>query len=581
MEDDLLETSLATHPSTHSVVSLMARIPNVETWLWACVCVALIVLRVYPGFVANMGNDSFQYFSVAENALTGHFGYTSLIHRDAERAFGVVPAPMVTFPLGYPMAIALVSLVGLSVQSAALVVSALSTVACLLLLAWIGNRLGWSRRLRNATLAILVFNATFTNYGAWATSEALFSCVVLLGVALVIATRLDADGGRWRWAAAGLAFGATYFVRYAGLFFVLGLAVVVIWHLLASNRVLAKGYAIAFFVASIIVLVGVARNIVLVGDWAGHPTGRPSGRGGNEMMTSNTLLSLLVETVAAVKDLFIGTGFGLFVGPAFGTGWISIARALLLVSLVAAGIVWLIWSRQVRQQRANHDDLIFKSVGIDVLLLVGVYVACMFYAGLTSVISYGNRMFVPLLPLLILLIGLPTHSILSTPSRPNASCTLPLALGASLCFYVIVNFFLVLRQPPPSDASSLTRIKSAPPVEGVSAHSIVQSLTGPTGVIVANNGQAVGHVFGRPTISLVGPHYSAMEWNEKAVQKAVRRFNANAIVVYVPTATQWNDDDFVPNPFVRELAQGNAPSWMKLVYRSRELLIYAPRFASS
>lgn len=479
----------------------------------------------------------------------------------------MIPAPMVTFPLGYPLAIALVSLLGLPVQGAAFAVSALSTVACVPLLAWIANQLGWSRMLRNATVATFVFNAAVIDYGASASSEALFTLVILLGVTALVAARLDPDGGRWRWAAAGLAFGAAYFVRYAGLFFVLGLALVVIRRLLASNRGAAKGYAVAFAIASIIVLVGVARNFLLVGNW----------RGGNEKIVSNPLLSLLVETAVAVKDLFVGTGFGLFVGPAFGTGWISIARALLLVSLVAAGIGWLIWSRQGRQQRANHDDVILKSVGIDLLLLVGVYVACMFYAGLTTVISYGTRMFVPLLPLLILLIGLEVHSILTTPARPNASRTPALlALGASLCFYVIVNVFLILRPSAPSDPSSFTRT-----VEGISAQSMVRSLTGPTGVIVANNGQAVGHVLGRPTVSLVGPHYSAMEWNEKAVREAVHQFNAAAIVIYVPTAAESNNDDFVPSPFVRQLAQGDAPSWMKLVYRSNELLIYAPRFASS
>jgi Dolichyl-phosphate-mannose-protein mannosyltransferase len=549
--------------------------------VWACLCLALIVFSVYPSFVPNIGSDSFQYMSVAKNTLTGHFGYTSLIHRDAERSFGVAPAPMVTFPLGYPLAIALVSLLGLSVEGAAFVVSALSIVTCLPLLAWIGNRLGWSRMLRNAIFAIFVFNAPVIAYGASVSSEPLFTCVALLGVALVVSARLDADASAWRWAAAGLAFGLAYVVRYAGLFFVLGLALVAIWHLLASNRALAKGYAIAFFVASIIVLAGVARNIVLVGDWAGHPSGRPSGDGASETMASKLILSSLVQIAAGVKDLFVGYGFGLFVGPAFGTGWISIARALLLVSLVAAGIGWLIWSRHVRQQRVSHYDVILKSVGIDVLLLVGVYFACMFYAFLTSVIEHGTRMFVPLLPLLILQIGLAVHSILATPKRPDACRTLALrALGASLCFYVIVNLFLVFRQPPPSDPSSITRIKSAPPVQGISVQSIVQSLTGSTGVIVANNGQAVGHVLGRPTVSLVGPHYSGIEWNEEAVQKAVDQFNAKAIVIYVPTATQWNDDDFVPSLFVRQLVEGNAPSWMKLVYRSRELLIYAPRFAS-
>lgn len=32
----------------------------------------------------------------------------------------------------------------------------------------------------------------------------------------------------------------------------------------------------------------------------------------------------------------------------------------------------------------------------------------------------------------------------------------------------------------------------------------------------------------------------------------------------------------VPSPYIGELAYGNAPSWMKVVYRSNELLIYSP-----
>jgi hypothetical protein len=554
--------------SVRSAMSILRKLPNLEMWLWACSCVALIGLRVYPGFVPNMGNDSFQYFSVAENALAGHIGYTSLIHFDSERSFGVMPAPMVWFPLGYSLAIALVSLLGLSVQSAAFVISALSTAACVPLLAWIGNRLGLCRMLRNATLAVFVFNAAVIEYGAAAMSEALFTCVVFSGVALVIAARLNADGSQWRWAAAGLCFGAAYLVRYAGLFFVLGFALVLIRQLFASNRALAKRYGITLFMAGVIVLAGLVRNNILVGNW----------RGGHQQIGSNPVFSVsrLVQTAASVKGVFVGSGFGLFAGPAFGTGWVSIARALLLVSLVAAGIGWLMWYRQRRQQGGNHGNAILKSAGIDILVLVTVYVACMFYAGLTR-----TRMFVPLLPLLALLIGLAVHSIITTPARPNASRTPTLlALGASLCSYVIINVFLVLKSPSPFDGSSITRIMTAPPVNGILPRSLVRSLTGPSGVIVANNGQAVGHVLVQPTVSLVGAPYSSMEWKEKAVRQVVDQFNAAAIVIYVPTASEWNNKDFVPSPFVRQLAQGDAPSWMKLVYRSNELMIYAPRLTA-
>ena len=79
---------------------------------------------------------------------------------------------------------------------------------------------------------------------------------------------------------------------------------------------------------------------------------------------------------------------------------------------------------------------------------------------------------------------------------------------------------------------------------------------------------------------MVGPHYSAIDWNENAVRQVAHQFNATAIVIYVPTAAQQNNGDFVPSLFIRQLTQGDAPTWMKLVYRSNELLIYAPRFAS-
>jgi hypothetical protein len=72
-----------------------------------------------------------------------------------------------------------------------------------------------------------------------------------------------------------------------------------------------------------------------------------------------------------------------------------------------------------------------------------------------------------------------------------------------------------------------------------------------------------------------------VEWNEKAIHDVVYRYNAAAIVIYVPIAGQWDNGDFMPSPFVRQLAQGEAPSWMKLVYRSSEFLVYEPRPGAS
>jgi len=183
-----------------------------------------------------------------------------------------------------------------------ILVSAASMVTCLLLLEWIERRLGWSRALRNATIAIFIFNATVVEYAASLNSEALFTCVTLLGVALLVRARLEPDPRSWLWLAAGLAFGATYFVRYAGLFWLIGLALITFRHVLDRNRRLVTGYGIALLTASVFVLAGVARNIVLVGNWAA----RPHGHIESQFALGHTLLALLKDTVAALKDLFLG-----------------------------------------------------------------------------------------------------------------------------------------------------------------------------------------------------------------------------------------------------------------------------------
>jgi hypothetical protein len=527
-------------------------ISKLEVWAWACVCATLMAVRLYPGFVPNLSDDAFQYLSVAQNALAGHFGYTSLIHFDAERSFGVMPAPMVHFPLGYPFAIALVSLAGVPLQSAALLVSALSTVACVPLLAWTATQLGLSPLLRSVVLAGFVFNAVIIYSGASALSEALFTFLVLLGMALLVAARLDVGSRRWRWAAAGLALGAAYWVRYAGLFFVLGLAVLVIRHLVASNRSPAKGYALAVAVAGAAVLVGMARNILLVGHWQGTL----------DKTVSNPVLPLLVETVRAGKVLLLGPSFDM-------PGWTSILRTL-FIAFFLSGMAWLTWWHLRHGAAQSHPRPALKGIGVDLLILTLTYCGCMFYAGLTSAISYRARMFVPLTPLVILLLGLALRTLLATPAQRSISGGLALlVLGASFCCYLVVNAVLVVRPPSDYVPSSVSKLMDSTSIDGRTAHAAVLELVGPAGVVVANNGQAIGHVLERPTVSLVEPLYSAAEWNEMAIYDVVHQYNAAAIIIYV-------NNGFMPSPFVRQLAQGEAPSWMKLVYRSSEFLVYEP-----
>src|SRR6185295_238489 len=119
------------------------------------------------------------------------------------------------FPTGYPLMIALVSLLGLPVETAALLLSALSMLACLPVLWWLVNRLGLSAPIRLVVLAAFAINALVTKHGATAMSDSLFTLLVLAGGALLVGASLrTTQGGRWMWLGVGLAFGAAYFVRY-------------------------------------------------------------------------------------------------------------------------------------------------------------------------------------------------------------------------------------------------------------------------------------------------------------------------------------------------------------------------------
>lgn len=529
---------------------------------WMCVCAVLLAAYVFPTFAPTLEHDSFQYLSVAENALQGRLGYTSTLHFDAERSFGAIPAPLVTFPMGYPLGIALLSLTGISFPAAGALLSAVATIACVPLLMWITARFGLSRLLRSVVVACFVFNGVVIQFGTTVMTDALFSFMVLGGVALLCAARLPeggVSGSRSLWIASGLAFGAAYFVRYSGLFFVIALALLVAWHVVASNRTLAAGYATALAAAACSVMVGVVRNMWLIGNW----------RGRDEMAVNATIPWVIGRTGQGANVVFLGPGTGT-------PGGALLPKALLALILLA-GLAWLIVGYVRRRSLVQSASAPTRGAGADLCVLAMTYLGCMAYAGLTSSISYGiPRNFLPVIPLLLLLFGLLLHSLLAAqPVLTRSGRILPAALLAGVCLYSYLNL-MVFRLPRVDHVADVSREMDIPGPGGVSARDAIQKIVLPGKVIIANNGQAVGYALARPTMSLVGPNYSSHEWNENAIREAMRRFNAQAIVIEAPKGEVTGDGDQIPSEFVRRLAKGEAPAWMKLVHKSGDIFVYVP-----
>jgi hypothetical protein len=425
---------------------------------------------------------------------------------------------------------------------------------------WIARQLGFSRVLCNAMVACFVVNGIVIEFGGAALSEALCSMCMLLGVALLMRAGQLVERPAWPiWMAAGLSFAAAYLVRYAGLFFIVGLGLLTLRHVAGRNRELARGHAIALGVALLAVMVVIARNMVLVGNW----------RGRDEMLVHNPLIPALVQTAQGLNALVLGSGTSSSV-----PGGTFVPKALFM-ALLLAGFAILAWTHVRDRSAATQPSGAQRSMAFDILLLAGTYGACMFYAGMTSSISYGEaRNLVPIASLLVLLLGWGLHAAMSpVPRSPVLRQYAVVALAASFCLYAYLNI-AVMRRPVTNAAAPVIEMLDGSADNGKSIRSAIGDIVG-SGVILANNGQAVGHVLGLRTVSMVGPMFSTAVWNEATVQQAIRRFKIAAVVISAPIAGQPQDDE-LPSPFIRQLSLGQSPAWLKLATRSNRVLVYVP-----
>jgi MFS family permease len=518
---------------------------------WLTGATALLLLRVASNsFLPGIAHDSFQYLSVADQALQGHIGETGIVHFDAERSFGRLPAPLVTFPLGYPALLAALSLTGMSLMRAALVVNIAATLGCITIAWWLTGRFGLRPGIRHAIMACIAANGALLQFAATASTEMTFTLLVLVATALLFKAQSSASGMRW-WVAAGLALGVSYHVRYAGLFLIVGLFGVAAWHLLSRHRARFVGYVVAAATAAMLVVAGMARNVALVGNW----------RGGNEKVVRNDLQEVLATTVRAVN--------GVVLGPPGTAPQVSLVLRLAFVVCVAFAVI-LLWRRRDSTATVVLPTPV-RDFTIDLLMLVGAYSAFMFYAALTTVISYGTRMFVPVIPVLALIFGVWLSRWVPTNGAPLVHRA-P-ALAAAFVLYLAVNA-ISFANPLVNRAAVVRAQLDEPTRSGATVRQLIEG-TG-RGVVVANHGQALGFLLGRPTVSLVGPHYSNTVWDEKTMRDVVSRYAASVLVMTAPSNAQPLSTDLLPSAFVDSLSRGMSPGWLRLAGQSGAVSVYVP-----
>jgi hypothetical protein len=511
------------------------RIGGREIAVWTLAAFAQLLvwtISAHPHF----SNDSYQYLSVAENLRAGRGIQTSLVHFDVERARGTIPTPLTTFAPGYSIAVALVSGLGIPPEKAGIAISLLSMTLTLALLGLLCNALElhpWGAR---AAMLLYPTNAYTLWYAGAVGSDPLFTLLLVAAVTCAVyAEGVIEERQAYLYAlSAGIAAGMAYWVRYAGLLVIGGLGVTFGLLMLVRRNHRSRVTLVLVMVAALVpVAVGFARNLHLTGTW----------QGGNTKVVVHPLVGMLKGTATSFGYLMVGYA----VGPA--------ARACQGIFVLALAFALLRWRRLPKGPTATRVFV--------VATVTGIYSILMFYVGLHSCIKYTARMFMPVLPLLLLMgaafVGPPPRTALG--SRVFALAGLA---GYALCGPL--NFGLPT--PPPGHLQIASRL-AGPTPEGTPLHEWIDQHIGREEPVIAADGQATGHYLRRPVVSLVGNEYSDTAWTEAEVERTMDRFGIRWLFLYVPPKGVETE-----SLFLTSLVDGRPDRHLRLAARNEQSLIF-------
>lgn len=522
-----------------------------EVLLWCLLFLMALLGTLHHIGGPRLSDDSYQYLSEAENLRKGYGFKTSIIHFDTERLSGQIPAPLTTFPPGYSLAIAALSLTGLSRETAALVLSAGSFIFLVPLVSWAAGLLELSSMATRMVLLMLLGSAAAGAYATALTTESLFTALSL-GALLCLLRHERGTGGALTAALAGnFLVGCAFWVRYAGLFLFVAVAVHLV--LQANAKRDRRSLAAAACLTLPAALIGclLFRNTVLTGSW----------KGGNTKVVTHALIPVMKQFVVSTYHLFFGTGVSTRLGPlqlALGLGF-----TLLVLTLAQA--------TRMSGPRAAIGSL-FPGASL-LLVYAAVYNGAMIYLGVFSVISFESRMFYPLFPVYLLLCGL----ILTRLRSLSTFRLAPLAWTASVAIivvpYLAINLESIMAQRPDSPHQVVEASFALSNQAGQSLSAWLEANVPPDAVLVATNGQATAYALKRKTVSLVSSLFSDQHWDEPEVRALMRQYGANYLIVY-PGIDPMIEPVQQESPFLEALAGGWHPQWLQPMTSNNSVVIF-------
>ena len=511
--------------------------------LWA-VLASMVVLVTWT-YRAEVSNDAVQAIDGAEHLRRGDGYATSILFFDEHFRAGRLPVAQTVWPPGYPLLIAAGSVLGLPEEAAARLIPRIAFVLLVPLVFLAAMRLLGDRWLASAVTIWLLGVTELWLYLTAPNSDLPFTAA-LAGV-VVLLPRADRPAS-WLWCS--LLGALAVWLRYAGLFVMLALGLLVLADLWRNRALPGLGKLRAAWFAlpgAVLAALPLMRNQLLVGNF----------QGGNAKPMSQSVTELARVTASSFADLLAGVTLPGLTGTPGQSG--PAALGLIAIGLAALGA--LLGIRVIARRRPGGAA---ERYAAQIAVIAAVYVGLVFFTATRSMISYGSRLLLPVVPLVLLLVvwGVALWRA-ERGTEGRARHLIPAALAALL--------IAQLAAVPKRWDSRVHELPSDP-----SVLAWIRTHIAPNQVILAvGDGQRLGYFAQRSTVVVAPARWTAQRWDEPFLRCIVHRYQVHALLV----SPGLREADYPP--FMLGLAAGHPPTWLDPVQVSPKVRGYLPAEGSA
>jgi len=477
-------------------------------------------------------NDGVQYIDAAEHWRAGECFCTTVALFDEQVAHGSFPVPFTHFAPGYAILIAGLSATGIAPDTAGYLISALAFLVTVWMMWDIGLRLGAGPFPMFLISLLWLTSDLALSFAAQVQADGALAAVLGATVALVVRDIQTNGAARFSLVAIGITAAVSYWLKYAGLF-VIPVAILYLvwraWRTSESRLWSAGGIAGAVLLAAPIPI----HNILYEGSWMG---GFHSGQ-------HRGLRFAIVETIKSIYHLVFGAN-----AVARFDAWALVAILSLLTMFALA----------LKSRAARPFVALFWMA-----MFVGAFLAGVSLATMQTIASDVLRYNLPVYPLL--LVG---GVVFFMPRQRAELAALSVFILAVL---VVQSRSLVPPSLSPPDAERA--VLDQQPEPGVSMRRWLETHVAASDVMVAVDGQALHYILKRPVVAVINPIYSERPTDDASFASLMKRFHARYLVVY-PNLPADAVAEQRAISFLRNLASGVAPFWLRLAARTENVSVF-------